>query len=155
MEIEEIIENFGEKFGLNLELDETRSCNFSVDDIAVTITILDEVDTVALIGDIGSPPEFDREKLYRLLLEANYLYNATHGATLSLNEDNGHVCLSRYLPAALLDPEKLYLEVETFINVADTWVTVMRDLGLAGSESTAQYDQNERTSTDFIRNLSV
>lgn len=128
---EELIKNFGLKFGIDLELDETRSCNFSADDIEVTFSLLDELNTVVLTGDLGTPPEFDHERLYKLMLEGNYLFSATQGASLALNEANGHVCLGRYFPVQMLDDDVFYAQVEQFINVGQFWMQVMKDLALA------------------------
>lgn len=128
---EELIKNFGLKFGIDLELDETRACNFTVDDIEVTISLLDELNIIVLTGDLGMPPEFDLERLYKLMLESNYLFNATQGASLALNEVNGHVCLGRYFPVLLLDDDVFYSHVEQFVNVGQFWMQVMKDLSLA------------------------
>lgn len=128
---EELIKNFGQKFGIDLELDETKSCNFSADDIEVTISLLDELNILVLTGDLGASPEFGHERLHKLMLESNYLFNATQGASLALNEANGHVCLGRYFPVQLLDDDIFYAHVEQFINVGQFWMQVIKDLALA------------------------
>ncbi|WP_019002218.1 type III secretion system chaperone [Succinimonas amylolytica] len=128
---EELIKNLGQKLGLDLEPDETRSCNFSADDMTITVTFMEEMDILVLVGDLGTPPDFDRERLYKLMLEANYLYSATQGASLALNEADGHVCLNRFFPVQLLDDNSFYSHVERFINIGTFWMQVIRDLALA------------------------
>ncbi|MBQ8707239.1 MAG: type III secretion system chaperone [Succinivibrionaceae bacterium] len=138
---EEIIRAFGSRFGLDLELDENSACNFEVDDVFVTIVAMDEIEQIVLMGDIGAPPEFEHEKLFRLMLEANYLYGSTRGSTIALNESNDHVVLTKYLPLKLQSEDSLYSEVETLISVCEIWRQIMKDVSL----SPAPADGEEKT----------
>ena len=90
MEGVEIIRAFGEKLGIELELDNANSCSFQADDVVVTITALSEIDQIVISGDLGTPPAEQLEHLYKMMLEANHLYTSTFGATLSLNSENDH-----------------------------------------------------------------
>lgn len=64
--------------------------------IAILVQGFDERGTVLTCADLGEPPPEGREKLYKVLLEANDLYGDTAGATLSLDRRNGHIRLQRY-----------------------------------------------------------
>ena len=87
MEGVEIIKAFGEKLGIELELDYSYSCSFQADECVVTITALSEINQIAISGDLGTPPAEQLEHLYKLMLEANHNYSSTFGATLSLDSN--------------------------------------------------------------------
>ncbi len=127
MECIEIIKAFGEKLGMDLELDNAYSCSFQADDVIVTITALSEINQIVISGDLGTPPAEQLEHLYRMMLEANHLYSSTFGATLSLNGDNEHFALCKVLPCKALDDETFYNEMESFISTCDTWEKVIRN----------------------------
>ena len=127
MEGVEIIRAFGEKLGIELELDNANSCSFQADDFIVTITSLSEIDQIVIYGDLGTPPAEQLEHLYKMMLEANHLYSSTFGATLSLNSDDEHFSLCKVLPCRALDNDLFYKEMETFTSICDTWVKVIRN----------------------------
>ena len=126
MEGVEIIKAFGEKLGIELELDYSYSCSFQADECVVTITALSEINQIAISGDLGTPPAEQLEHLYKLMLEANHNYSSTFGATLSLDSNNGHFALFKVLPCKALDAEIFYKEMESFISICDTWYKVIR-----------------------------
>ncbi len=127
MESVEIIRAFGEKLGIELELDNANSCSFQADDVVVTITALSEIDQIVISGDLGTPHAEQLEHLYKMMLEANHLYTSTFGATLSLNSENDHFALCKVLPCRALDNEIFYSEMESFISICDTWFKVIRN----------------------------
>ena len=127
MDSVEIIKAFGKKLGMELELDNANSCSFQADDIIVSITALPEIDQIAISGDLGTPPAEKLEHLYKIMLEANYAYSSTFGATLSLNAETEHFELFKVLQCRNLDEEAFYKEMETFISVCETWHKVVRN----------------------------
>lgn len=127
MDSVEIIEAFGKKLGMDLELDNSKSCSFQADDVVVSITALSEIDQIVISGDLGTPPAEQLEHLYKMMLEANHLYTSTFGATLSLNNENDHFALCKVIPCRALDNEIFYREMESFISICDTWSKVIRN----------------------------
>lgn len=123
----EIIKAFGEKLGMELELDNAYSCSFQADEVIVTITVLSEIDQIAIYGDLGAPPAEQLEHLYKMMLEANHMYSSTFGATLSLNSQNDHFSLCKVIPCRALDNELFYSEMESFISICDNWFKIIRN----------------------------
>ena len=126
MEGIELIKFFGKSIGLDLELDESMSCSFEADEFTVTLTDLPEFHAVALICDLGEPRVDNNEKLYKAMLEANYVFNSTYGATLCLNGETGHCAINKVLPCDILNNDKFMAEVEQFVNIGEFWNNVVR-----------------------------
>lgn len=66
--------------------------------------------------------------------DAFHLFGGTAGATISLDPDNGRIVLCRLLPLATLDADRLYAEVERFVNTVATWAKVVADYRGAAAE---------------------
>ena len=134
MDTQELISRFGEKIGISLSL-EDGACAFEADGSLITINDLPEVGVIALSGDLGEPPPERLEALYRTLLEANHLFRETAGATISLDPEAGRFALCKSLPAALLDQDSFFSEVERFVNAVESWSRLIRDFRSAAAEA--------------------
>lgn len=122
---DEILKTFGADLGLELEMDDSGSCTFSVDRFTITLTVLQELESIALTADLGDPPPEKLENLYRLMLESNYLFNATSGATLSVNGENGHIALCGLFQCREADAAAFSSTVERFANTCETWSKIV------------------------------
>ncbi|MBQ3682138.1 MAG: type III secretion system chaperone [Succinimonas sp.] len=140
MEGIELIKFFGQSIGLELELDESNSCSFAADEFTVTFTDLPEFRAVALICDLGEPRVDNNEKLYKAMLEANYVFNSTYGATLCLNGESGHCAINKVLPCDILDNDKFMAEVEQFVNIGEFWNNVVRGYAEAADQESPGED---------------
>jgi hypothetical protein len=127
MESFELIKKFGEKIGVNLTPDEDNVYTFEVDEMIVTFNVLPELDEIVLSGDIGEPPPEHLENLYKTMLESQYLFNGTAGATISLNSETNRFSLCKALPCKILDGDLLYAETENFINTLEVWIKLVKD----------------------------
>ena len=127
MESFELIKKFGEKIGVNLPPDEDNVYTFEVDEMIVTFNVLPELDEIVLSGDIGEPPPEHLENLYKTMLESQYLFNGTAGATISLNSETNRFSLCKALPCKILDGDLLYAETENFINTLEVWIKLVKD----------------------------
>ena len=125
MEINDILKSFSEKIGMEIMPSDDGVYMFDVDGIIVTFHVLQEIDTIVLTGDIGEPPPERLENLYKTMLEAQYLFNGTVGATISLNSENNHFYLCKALPQKILDGDLLYAETEQFVNTLEVWVKLV------------------------------
>ncbi len=123
----ELLDAFFKKIGVQYELDDSDSCSFSVDNRVLTISLIKEYALIVILVDLGEPHVGKLEKLYKMMLESNYLYADTHGATLALNRKDGHFALSKFLNTAVLDVDKLYSEVEQCVNTAELWAEVVKN----------------------------
>ena len=127
MESFELIKKFGEKIGVNLTPDEDNVYTFEVDEMIVTFHVLPELEEIVLSGDIGEPPPEHLENLYKTMLESQYLFNGTAGATISLNSENNRFSLCKALPCRILDVDLFYAETENFINTLEVWIKLVKD----------------------------
>ncbi len=127
MDASEIIKAFGAKLGIVLEFDADNVCSFEADGLSMTIHNLREINMIVITGDLGDPPPWDLEELYRAMLEANYLFKDTSGATLSFNPESGRFALCRALPCRALDGDSFFLETERFVSTLEMWARIIRD----------------------------
>ncbi len=127
MESTELITALGEKLGIELLPDEDGACGFEADGLAVSVNALPELDAIALSGDLGEPPPVGLETLSKAMLEAQYLFRGTHGATISLDAGTGRFALCRSIPCKALDAESFFVETEQFVNTLEFWFKVIND----------------------------
>lgn len=106
-----------------------------VDDMEVSVLEVTELDAVVLNGVIGEPPPQGLEPLYRAMLEANYSFAGTAGATLAVSPDGGELTLTRLAPLATLDVEGFLSLFESFVNVLETWRKIVADYRPAVADS--------------------
>ena len=122
---ERLIKNFGTRLGIKLKLDDSHSCSFEADNTLITITHLPETDEIVLLGDLGELPGANREPLLMKLLQGNYLFKETHGATFSVNTESKHIVLCRLFPAASMDDYGFFALTEQFVNVAEHYARIL------------------------------
>lgn len=123
MYFKDLISDFAEKIGIprDVEIDDESRCLIEFDGMGVVIQGVDAAETVALIAPVGMPPPEDPGRLYKALLEANYLFQGTSGATLSVNPDGGGVMLCRQLDSKALDAGGLMVALDSFLNALAAW----------------------------------
>ena len=127
MEASEVIKTFCERVGIAFEPDDDGTVSLEVDGSVVTINDLREIDAIVIVGDLGEPPPERLEALYKVMLEANYLFGGTCGATISRDPKTGRFALCRVMPCVIADGDFFYAEVERFASTLETWVKIIRD----------------------------
>jgi len=130
MEFNELMKGLAAELGGAVELtpDESGTVMLEIDEMPVSILELNELGLVVLLGIVGDlPPEEKIERLYRALLEANHHFSGTAGATLSVNPETNAVELCRPLERAVLDGERLFGELERFVNTLEVWRKLVTD----------------------------
>ena len=125
MEFKDLINGLAEKMGVgeDIEIDAENRCLLEFDNMGVVIQGVDAAQAVVLLAPIGVPPPENPTQLYRGLLEANYLFQGTSGATLSVEPEQGGINLCRQLDARALDVEGLMLALDAFLNTLAAWKT--------------------------------
>ena len=156
MDFSELIKGLAEKMGIGgeIEVDDEQRCFLEFDDMGVVIQGVDAAEAVVLLAPIGIPPPEDPAQLYRGLLEANYLFQGTSGATLSVNPDGGGVNLCRQLDARALDVERLMQALDAFLNTLASWKAFIdgyRPGGTADGASAEDKAPMPALNDDFIR----
>lgn len=137
MKLTELIVALGERIGLKLGLDEAGACTLAVDGMSVVIQDVPEADSVGFWGKIGAPPPEGLERLGVLMLEANHLFRATAGATISRDPESKDFFLCRILDLRCLDAESFISALERFVNTLESWQRLVADYRPdAGSDGT-------------------
>ena len=72
-------------------------------------------------ADLGPLAEDDAEALAGEMLEANFLYQGTGGATLAVDPRNGHLYLQKYNWLDRLDVEKAVTGLTRFADMVKLW----------------------------------
>lgn len=133
MESLEIIKKFGKKIGIDIAPSDEGVYMFEVDQMLVAFHVIPELDTIVLTGDIGEPPPEKLENLYKTMLQAQYLFQNTYGATISLNPETNRFMLCKALSCKILDDDSFFGETEQFINTLDVWVKLVKNFRDAAS----------------------
>ena len=114
MDFQNIIAALGGKLGV--ELDGTGgACGLEVD--GVDVVLQDAGDWFLVHTDLGEPPH-DSAALHRAMLEANFLYGGTGGATLAICAADGHAHLQKYTWLERLDADDALLFIDRFAETA-------------------------------------
>ncbi len=69
------------------------------------------------------------------MLEANFLYGGTGGATLAVSPADGHAHLQKYTWLERLDAESSLLFIDRFAETAAHWKTLLSDYRPATPEA--------------------
>ena len=129
-----LIRSLSAKVGHELEISGGVKVHVDFDDFALRIEHLPEAEQLLLAAPIFDVPPVGREALYRALLQGNFLFVGTHGATLALDHKESFITVQVFRDMAALTQDNFPLLVEGFLNVAQEW----RDRGLAlGGEAAA------------------
>lgn len=127
---------FGASVGIpSLALDEDNRCNLVFDDIAVSFELSKAEESFYLYSYLGDAPGENREKVYAMLLDANYIFRHTRGATLGMEDASKKIILIREYRLErmrLADFESL---VEEFVNLAEYWKQKIITLASAFDEA--------------------
>ncbi len=126
MTFDELMVEAGKRLNIELATHDGMT-QLEIDGMAVTILEMPELESVILNGVIGEPPPQGLAPLHRAMLEANYNFTGTAGATLSVNPENGALTLTRLVPSLQLDADVLLKALEGFANVLETWRKIVAD----------------------------
>ena len=117
---------------LEMELQvEDSTCGFTVsgqedgsNPVDIILTYTPEVGSVLLFADLGEVPPEGRELFYRTLLEGNNLFEATGGATLSLDSETGHIRIQKSEDLDILSND-VEARLDRFVNAAIAWSKII------------------------------
>lgn len=127
MEYDELIRSFAKKHGLDgMEiLDGTAALD--VDGMRIAFLHDEDSNSLVLLGEIGLPPPEADGRFNELLMQANYLFRGSDGATFTQNPETKAFALMRSLTLTLLDASSLAEAVQSFANTLERWRRVLAD----------------------------
>ena len=140
---EDIVAILGRSFGLEMKVvRDTTVFDVVSEDGGTKVQVLvqdaSESKLVLMLADLGEPPPFGGERLYRTMLEANNLFAGTAGATLAIDAATGRFRLQKYeSPDELANDTKT--KIESFIETALFWSRAIADFRPSDEESETLY----------------
>lgn len=151
MMFKELIEGLGEKMGIGgeIEIDDEGRAFLEFDGMGVVLQGVDEVNKLTFLSTVGMPPPENPARLYKTLLEANYLFEGTGGATLSINPDSGGVMLATCLDSRALTVEDLMDALDKFLDSLIAWRDFVNDYREIPSEEKSSEEDNFCNLTAF------
>ena len=121
----ELVEALGKHLGVELG-DEGGATAVEADGLPVILHAAGD-DILLMHADLGEIAPEGREEISAAALEANYLYQATGGATLAVNRQDGHMHIQKYNWMERLDAEKAATELDRFVEVALAWKKILEE----------------------------
>ncbi|MBC6444379.1 MAG: type III secretion system chaperone [Alphaproteobacteria bacterium GM202ARS2] len=121
--IDVLLAELGKSIGLDeLYFDDNDGCLLQFDD-TITLLLLYESrqDFLYLFSFVQELPAENKEKVLRRLMEANYRWTETEGATLSLNPGEDNVVMTLQLSAVGLDLSVLEDTIGRFVDSVERW----------------------------------
>ena len=121
-EIAETLKEIGARNGLEIALDESRSCTLELSDGRVMLlqerADLNELDFVAALGPV---PDEIRADVFTELLSANFYWKETFGATISWNADLEEAVIIYPLSLSDATPKSVEAIFTRFVELQAAW----------------------------------
>jgi hypothetical protein len=140
-----LIDALSGKVGVKLEMQDENYVFVDFDDLPVMFEYIEENNRILLAVSVAQAPEEGRETFYAGLLQGQYLFHKTGGATLALDPDARFVSLQVLLEMQNLTPPDFIAQVDDFLRTADFWVKLCGD---AGAKRTGAGPQKEEASAE-------
>ena len=122
MEFSALMKSLADNIGLDtLEPDENGECQLLCEETAITIQDCPSIRTLFLTAPVAQLSVDEDAIVLRKLLEANFAFAQTRGATLSISPDTSVVYLSRYENYENLSREQFLQDFTAFVTVFYNW----------------------------------
>lgn len=135
MEFDELMKGFAGQIGVpDLAPTEDGTCQVDIDGMVVNFVEVPETRQLVTWAEVGEPPPEGRERLYKALMEAMYMGQATGGSTFALSPQSERIQLFRLDPLTLLDLEAFLAMLEKFVNVLEQWRKLLGEFSAVAPE---------------------
>jgi hypothetical protein len=119
-----LLKDLGVTVGVpDLEFDENGYCVVYLDEIQINMELGEEDESLFFYTHVGEVPEDGRPEFYEMLLDANWFYKGTAGATLGIDKDSSVVSIIYRASTTELDTEKFQKIIENFANLSENWMS--------------------------------
>ena len=143
MDYNELMEGFATRLGIKGLVVKDGITALSFDGMKVEIVHNEEDDSVLFYGVVGQGPTDDIPKYNAFLLQANFLFQGTRGATLSQNPRTKEYVLVRAFPLEYLDTDAFIAALEVFVNDLERWRRVLADFNPVKNEADAMMQESQ------------
>lgn len=123
-EVNSLLNKLGASLGLDgLSLDENNHCILLFDDKVILNLELDEVNELLVVYSyIGEVPFEGRENIFEALLESNFFWRNTQGATLGIDKHTQTVVLAYPMELPLKNKNIFEERLAVFVDVTEQWI---------------------------------
>lgn len=156
MEFSDLMRQFAAKFGIDDVEVEDNTVALEIDGMAVGFICDPVEETLTVVADLGQQSINADGAFGSMMLKANFLFQATKGATLFQNPENEAFGLEQMFRLVDLDVDKLSDHVERIANLAEDWKAIIA--GAKNAEDAAakkndgnQYETPFSSGGDFMR----
>lgn len=143
--INRLLTDFGNALGLDgLSLDENGYCCLSFDEVVVNIEAVGETSLVLLYSSLGALPADAGPEVCRRLLEANYFFHGTGGATIGVDGPTGGVAITRVVDAAGMEVLDWEAVIKAFVDAAESCAALFEvapDAAEAAAAAPSRFEQ--------------
>ncbi len=145
--IKNLLQEFGKTIDIaELQLDNEHRCNLLFDDIGVSFELAPDEESIYLYSMLGVAPSTDLESMYALLLDANYIFRGTKGATIGIEASSKSIVLIREERLENMQLAHFESIVKVFVDLAESWRERLNDLSTETST-----DQSWNMGTDSLK----
>jgi hypothetical protein len=135
---ERLIHSLAQTLGASLEVEEGETeVFFDFEDFPVLVEYLADARLVLLSVTVAALPEKTRAALLLSLLQGQFLFQRTAGATLAVDEDAHSVDLQIVKDIETLSTENFPVLMENFLRVAEDWREAIENFGVKVTETPA------------------
>lgn len=128
MQFSDIFSIFAERYGVSgIEPDENGGCSLGIDDMTVSFMPVPGSDKLLTYSELAEVPSEKPEMLFSAMLQANYLYQGTGGASFAQDPETKKIFLNRYDDLRFMDSDGFCTMLENFVNLVETWRKMIAD----------------------------
>jgi hypothetical protein len=124
MHLAELLQSLGERLRIEgLQLNDQGVCRLVIgESLEINIEHASVEDSVHVYAVLGKAPDFDREKFFAGLLEAQHFAREIgEGCAFGLDSATGEILLHRKMTVSNLTEETLQQALNEFVNWAEHW----------------------------------
>lgn len=123
-EVNGLLERLGASLGLqDLSLDENNHCILLFDDKVILNLELDEDNELLVVYSyLGEVPFEGRENIFETLLESNFFWRNTQGATLGIDKHTQTVVLAYPMELPLKNRDIFEERLAVFVDITEQWI---------------------------------
>ncbi|MEE4377567.1 MAG: type III secretion system chaperone [Candidatus Competibacteraceae bacterium] len=128
--IHQLVKDLGREMDLpDMTMDENDFvCIFTNDGVVLNLDYHEDEDVLVMYSTVGDVPDDQRLQLYQELLQANFFWESTAGATMCVDHTAERVMLMANITVGDLDLPKLMTVLDHFIRLSWAWSDRIREL---------------------------
>lgn len=125
MDFKELMQRFADKFGIGDINVQNDTVAFEIDGMVFGFIHNQADETITVVADLGHKSINADGVFGGLMLQSNFLFQATKGATIFQNPENDAYGIEQMFRLVDLDADALAMHVERLANIADDWRAIL------------------------------